>query len=181
MQKDFDKWNELKKNIEMRREFFCNTREIWWCLIGANIGAETSGKNELFERPVLIIRVYNMRSVLVAPITSVPKDDPYHVAIEYKGKRGWVILSHARTISPKRLQRKLYRIDKNIYAAVLSALGRLVTEGPGTKSAPVSRSLGARRPDGIIIDASSEKSMGPVNTYDARKRLPRLRGARPKP
>lgn len=164
MEKDFDRWNELKKRLETREEVYCNRREIWWCSIGANIGAEASGKNELFERPVLVLRVYNMRSVLVAPLTSKPKDDPYHFELRYGDRIGWLILSHARTISPKRLQRKLYRIDKKLYGQILSALTKLVGIGPKTKSAPVSRSLGARRPDKRMVHVRREKSMKHVDS-----------------
>lgn len=152
MLKNFDSWNELKKKIEARPLVFCNQREIWWCSIGVNIGAEASGKNELFERPVLIVGVYSTQSILVVPITSKPREtsDQYHFRITYKGLEGWLVLSHARTISPKRLQRKLHRIDaeqhKKALAALLSLVNRRAT-GATTKSAPVSRSLGARRPD----------------------------------
>lgn len=111
MHKDFDGWNKIKKALESRNPVFCNTREIWWCSLGANVGTETSGKNELFERPVLVLRVYNVNSIVVVPLTSVPKDDPFHFHITYEGKDGWIILSHARTISSKRLQRKLWRLD----------------------------------------------------------------------
>jgi hypothetical protein len=70
MQKDFDTWNNLKKEIhtkDIRR--FCDPREIWWCSIGINIGSEEDGKNKLFERPVLIIRVFNRHMVRIVPLT----------------------------------------------------------------------------------------------------------------
>ena len=150
MEKDFDRWNTLKKNLENRPPIFCNTREIWWCSIGANVGAEASGKNELFERPVLVLKMYSTESILVAPLTSKSKNDPYHIRIAYGDRMGWLILSHARTISPKRLQRKLYRIGKKQHREVLAAFLALVGKPVKRKkkSAPVSRSLGARRPDG---------------------------------
>jgi len=149
MEKNFDGWNKVKKILENRTPIFCNTREIWWCSIGANIGAEASGKNELFERPVIVLKIYSTESILVAPLTSKPKDDPYHFLITYAGQRGWAILSHARTISPKRLQRKLYRISKKQHKKILASLLQLVGKPVKRriKSAPVSRSLGARRPD----------------------------------
>ncbi|MFA5871014.1 MAG: hypothetical protein WC842_03995 [Candidatus Paceibacterota bacterium] len=55
--KDFDSWNIQKKKINTREKvIFCNIREIWWCSLGVNIGSEEDGKNELFERPVLILK-----------------------------------------------------------------------------------------------------------------------------
>ena len=76
MDKDFDKWNETKKIFEKEdREVFAHPREIWWCSLGLNLGAETDGKNDNFERPVLILSVYNKETMLVLPITSKPKND----------------------------------------------------------------------------------------------------------
>lgn len=64
MYKDFDKWNKRKKIIheyvnETTHEF--NQNEVWWCALGLNIGDEEDGKNELYERPVLIVRKFNKR------------------------------------------------------------------------------------------------------------------------
>ena len=47
MQKDFDKWNSLKKIFEKEnRELFAHPREVWWCSLGVNLGAEIDGKND---------------------------------------------------------------------------------------------------------------------------------------
>ena len=154
MKKDFDKWNKIKKVLEKRPDVFCNQREIWWCSIGANVGAEASGKNDLFERPVLILRIYSMQSIVAAPLTSKPKDDIYHEEIHYDNKMGCVILSHARTISPRRLQRKMCRLDKKQFKEVFATWVSLLKN----ESAPLARSLGARRPDGRIILSRGSKS-----------------------
>ncbi len=82
MQKNFDTWNSIKKNINLKKkEIFCNQREIWWCSIGLNIGSEEDGKNELFERPVLIIKVFNRDTLRVIPLTSKNKQDEHHIQI----------------------------------------------------------------------------------------------------
>jgi mRNA interferase MazF len=91
---------------------FCNQREIWWCCIGLNVGSEVDGKNELFERPVIIIKVFNSNMIRVAPLTSKIKEDSHHYIIRYLGREGSVILSQMKTISPKRLSRKMTRLDK---------------------------------------------------------------------
>ncbi len=122
MFKDFDRWNALKKSLENKVSVFCNERELWWCSVGVNIGTETCGKNELFERPVLILQVYNKNSIRIVPITSKVKNDRFHTPIEYQGMFGWAILSHAKTISSKRLQRKLYKINMFQHEWVMSRL-----------------------------------------------------------
>lgn len=57
MEKNFDKWNGEKKRVNIRDEnTLFHEREVWWCSLGVNIGFEQDGKNDIFERPVLIIR-----------------------------------------------------------------------------------------------------------------------------
>lgn len=49
MQKDFDKWNELKKKIDAKEEetrLFFRDGEVWWVSLGVNIGFEMNGKDE---------------------------------------------------------------------------------------------------------------------------------------
>ena len=108
MEKDFDLWNIKKKEIHKQTSApFCYPREVWWCAIGANIGAETDGKNDNFERPVLIFRVYNKETFLALPITSQEKKDIFHCAVKVKIGIVWVKLTQARVISNRRLLRKV--------------------------------------------------------------------------
>lgn len=118
--KNFDSWNNLKKEIDKKDiKIFCNSREIWWCSIGLNIGSEEDGKNELFERPVLIIKVFNRDMLRIAPLTSKVKDDKNHIQIKYNERVGSVIFSQIKTISSKRLSRKLCRLDKKQFKNVI--------------------------------------------------------------
>lgn len=72
--KDFDRWNEEKKRLHSdSRLVYAYPREIWWCALGVNIGAEIDGKNENFERPVLVMRIYNKDTLFVLPITTREK------------------------------------------------------------------------------------------------------------
>mgnify|MGYP001587364781 CR=1 FL=1 len=118
MDKDFDKWNNQKKVFEKEeRKFFAHPREIWWCSLGVNLGAEIDGKNDSFERPVLVLSVYNKETMFVLPITSKEKNDEFHYRIfvkikniktgEYEKKPAWVKLTQSRGISNKRLLRKV--------------------------------------------------------------------------
>ena len=123
MEKDFDTWNNLKKDINQRDiKIYCNTREIWWCSLGLNIGSEEDGKNELFERPVLIEKVFSTTMCRVLPLTSKSRNDANHVPITYLEREGSVILSQLKTISTKRLSRKLCRLEKEQFERVMEAL-----------------------------------------------------------
>lgn len=125
--KDFDTWNHLKKQLEMRQNPpFANPREIWWCHIGVNIGTEEDGKNDLFERPVLILHIINKSTVRVAPLSSKTLDNQHRIEIMYNTTTGSVILSQVKTISTKRLSRKLARIDKKQFNIVINQLKNLL-------------------------------------------------------
>ncbi|MDD5721069.1 MAG: type II toxin-antitoxin system PemK/MazF family toxin [Candidatus Pacebacteria bacterium] len=117
MEKDFDNWNNLKKLIhkkEVNDEFNFHPGDVWWTTLGINIGKEINGKNETFERPVLILKVINKHTLYVLPLTS--KDhftDKYHRKIDYEdGGCGVVVFSQIRVISSNRLLRKLSKIDR---------------------------------------------------------------------
>ena len=110
--KDFDKWSSLKRHIhEMQSRAFAHPREIWWCSLGLNIGAEIDGKHENFERPVIIMKVYNKDTLLVLPLTTKSKEDPFHFKIQTNQKIAWVKLTQMRVISNKRLLRKVDTLE----------------------------------------------------------------------
>ncbi len=73
--KNFDKWSVLKKHINTFEKVpTIKERDIWWCSLGVNIGNEMDGKNELFHRPVIILKKLSHDLCLVAPITSKLKN-----------------------------------------------------------------------------------------------------------
>ena len=112
MKKDFDTWNKNKKELESAPiKKYVHPKEIWWCSLGLNLGAETDGKNENFERPVIVMKVYNKETLLILPITTRQKDDQFHHKIQTVDKTVWVKLTQARVISNKRLLRKIDMLD----------------------------------------------------------------------
>lgn len=113
MQKDFQKWSTLKSIIEVNEiEIFANSREIWWCSLGENVGTELCGKNDLFERPVLVLKVFNRSTIKILPLTSKLKVGKYFVDVKFNNVNSSGSLSQVKTISTKRLSRKIGRIDK---------------------------------------------------------------------
>ena len=109
---NFDRWNKVKQFIESdHRLVYTSSREIWWCSLGINIGAETNGKNNIFERSIIIMKVYNKETMLILPITSKQKSDKYHFEIRVGGQKFWVKLTQSRVISHKRLLRKIDILD----------------------------------------------------------------------
>jgi len=127
MQKDFDGWSKRKQRINAKRAAaYAHPREVWWCSLGVNIGAETDGKNRNFERPVLVMRVYNKDTLLVLPITSKAKDDAFHQRIAVRVGPVWVKLTQSRVISSQRLLRKVDTIPEETFNDVQEAFRRFV-------------------------------------------------------
>ncbi len=122
MDKDFDTWNKEKKVVDKKtvnRNLYFYAREIWWCSAGLNIGVEADGKNENFERPMLIIKKFNADMVWVLPLTTKEKENKYHYKLTHETIKSWVILSQMKTISTKRLLRKIGSISESDLQAVI--------------------------------------------------------------
>lgn len=118
--KNFDKWTFLKKNIEQAKVIkFANRREIWWCSLGENIGTEFCGKNDLYERPVLILKVFNKETLKVLPLTSKEKYGLYYIRILLGDKVSFGSLSQVKTMSAKRLSRKIGRINLSQFENII--------------------------------------------------------------
>ena len=116
--KDFDNWNKLKKELDRKESFpFPQSREIWWCSLGLNIGVEIDGKNENFERPVLIIKKYNSHTFLCLPLTSKEKHGSYFHTISITSSS--VILSQAKLLDRKRLSRLVGRIPRQEFHSIV--------------------------------------------------------------
>ena len=123
MRKDFDEWNKDKKRLHKGNgKAYAYPREVWWCALGLNIGAEIDGKNENFERTVLVLRVYNKETLLVLPITSKEKCDAFHYKITSGSRTIWVKLTQMRVISNLRLLRKVDVISVGEFDKVKNAL-----------------------------------------------------------
>ena len=121
MEKDFDKWNELKKKLEITEvKIFANTREVWWCSLGLNVGTELCGKNEFFERPVLVMKVFNQNTIKIIPLTSKEKKGKYYFELNFNQIKSFASLSQIKTISTKRLSRKIGRLDKKQFERLIN-------------------------------------------------------------
>ncbi len=129
MEKEFDRWNEKKKHLH-ERDFqdYIHEREVWWCALGINVGVEADGKHDNFERPVLVVRKFNKDSVLIVPLTSRVKENPYNIVYIHEGERFAAIVSKVRLISTKRLIRRIFSIDSNNFATIANALAGMITK-----------------------------------------------------
>jgi len=85
-----------------------------------NIGYEVDGKNDLFERPVLILKKYSRDMCFVLPTsTKIKEEKPWyqmHVVIDEEVRS--VNISQGRVISAKRLLRKKSKLDSEQFMSV---------------------------------------------------------------
>ncbi len=109
--KNFDVWNDLKKTLHtsVKNHKSFHEGDIWWCSVGLNVGSEQDGKNNLFERPVIVIKKINNDLAIILPLTSIVKRPSYYVHLEH----GYVMLSQVRLISAKRFQRFITSVSSN--------------------------------------------------------------------
>ena len=122
--KNFDTWNKEKKNLENigHDTLAFHEREIWWCSIGFNLGDEQDGKNELFERPILVLKKFNNKIAWVLPMSAKPKDGIHYHSLEHEGKKFTVILSQLRLISVKRFRRFVRKISPHQFSLIQDKL-----------------------------------------------------------
>ena len=119
MQKDFDSWNNKKKEINEKIGPFCHERELWWCALGINVGFEQDGSDTEYRRPILILKGLSKETCLVIPLTtskSIHKLRPSIGLVEEK--EASALLSQIKVIDTKRLVRKIGNLDKEIFESI---------------------------------------------------------------
>ena len=80
-------------------------------------------------RPCLVVSPdemnRNIRTAIIAPMTSANKDYPTRVSCKFKKKQGQIVLDQIRTIDKARLIKRLGTIDSRAQLDVVSILQRM--------------------------------------------------------
>lgn len=125
----FAQWTDLKIKLDAKShpDFYFYEREVWWTALGQNIGHEVNGKNANFERPALILKRYTQKTCLIIPLTTVIKPSAYYqFSIELNGIKNAALLDQTRSISSKRLSRKLGKINITTFQKIGIAYFNLI-------------------------------------------------------
>ena len=89
----------------------------------------TVGSEIQKTRPCLVISPdemnRNIRTVIIAPMTSAQKEYPTRVSCTFQKKKGQIVLDQLRTIDKARLIKKLDTIDSKDQLEVISILQQL--------------------------------------------------------
>ena len=141
--KKFREWLEVKVRLHFTYEepVYFREGEIWWCSLGMNIGHEQNGKHQHFERPVLVFKKFNKHMLWILPLTTRPKKFKYHYCFTYAGVKYAVVLSQIRTISSKRLLRKIRLFPKEHFSAVQERLITIIKTNAPARGAFVNDSF----------------------------------------
>ncbi len=125
MDKNFDAWNIKKQTIngkKFNKDLFFYPGELWECSFGINVGVEIDGKHDDYQRPALIIRKFNGDMLWVLPLTTKFKNSRYHYKLPNSSVDTYVVLSQIRTISSKRLLRRIGVILKLDFENILNSI-----------------------------------------------------------
>lgn len=127
MEKDFDTWNEIKKNIEQsKRNILFTAGEVWWCTVGLNIAEESCGKGETFRRPVVILKKLSRSNFIGIPLSTKKKDGTWFTSISIRKVLQYALLYQVRMLSTHRLQRRLTTLDRVDFIRIKEKLAALL-------------------------------------------------------
>ncbi len=112
MEENFDKWNQIKKNVqEDEKNRLFKQRDIFFINMGQNIGFEQNGKGENFVRPIVILKKITNQMFIGIPLSSQIKDGDWFFKFEFNIKDkislNIAILPQIRMFSSKRLLNKI--------------------------------------------------------------------------
>jgi PemK-like protein. len=127
-------WSAKKVGIHLteRGAVYFEEREIWWVSLGENVGSEANGKNFHYERPVVILRKFSADMFLAVPCTTKTKNGSwYHPFLIDKEERR-AVMSQMRTISSRRLIRKLGNMTPGDFVALQDSVIGLIKTNPPT-------------------------------------------------
>ena len=128
MIKDFEIWNGRKILINQKEvRVYFHEREVWWSVLGVNVGFEQDGKGVEFHRPVLVFKKFNNEVFWGIPLSTRIKKSKFYSPIKLSDNVSRVgILSQLRLMDAKRLLDKIGVIDEVNHSDIQKAITNLV-------------------------------------------------------
>jgi len=134
--KNFDIWNHEKQILDDKkvRNFYINSREIWFTKMGENIGFEENGKKD-FLRPVLVIKKIENLFLTVALSSKGKENNIFYHEIKkvefnennqkYKDD-SFIILSQVKVMDKRRFTEKMGKVKKEEFEHIKEKLKKLL-------------------------------------------------------
>jgi mRNA-degrading endonuclease toxin of MazEF toxin-antitoxin module len=124
--KDYDGSNNLIKQLESREPPYFKEREVWWAIIGMNVGHEEDGKGKYFLRPVLIFKKFGRNTFIGIPLSTTEKSGGAYVQIKHNNKTSTALLGQIRTFDSRRLTQRYGIIDNVTFEIIRKTLKDLL-------------------------------------------------------
>jgi mRNA interferase MazF len=126
--KNFSDWILIKEKTEYRNRIEAYKYSVFWCAFGENIGSEVSGKGNNFLRPVVILKKFGDRCVLVAPLTSNTDSIKNNVIVKVSDDEVLrkVLISQIRTVDTKRLYEYMGKIEGKYRVLLKESFNKIV-------------------------------------------------------
>ena len=127
MEKDFDKWNEKKKDIDdIVSKIYFNQWDIWWCSLWRNIKSESFGKWENFRRPILVLKKLSSDSCIAIPLSTKIKTWTWFTQYDLHGTKYTALLYQIRMIHKNRFWKKVGQLDEADFENIKKSLADLL-------------------------------------------------------
>ncbi len=100
---------------------------IWWVNLNPTQGSEQKG-----HRPVLVVSPdemnQNLRTVIVAPMTTKKRHWPTRIPIEHQGQSGEIALDQIRALDKIRLESSFGQLDSEYHSHIIVKLLEIFSE-----------------------------------------------------
>ena len=101
--------------------------DIWLAALDPTVGSEMQK-----TRPCVVVSPVelndNLRTVIVAPMTTGSRPAPFRVPIGFAGKRGLIVLDQIRAVDKIRLTKRLGKVRVRTIADALRTLREVFAE-----------------------------------------------------
>ena len=101
--------------------------EIWLANLDPTVGSEIRK-----TRPCVVVSPAemhdNLRTVLVAPMTTAGREAPFRIRVTHGGRKGLILLDQVRAVDKTRLMKKLGVIPSKILTTTLRTLQEVFAE-----------------------------------------------------
>lgn len=118
--KRYNAWTKLKRQIHNTATIPAGykERDVWWIALGHNVGVEEDGKNQNFDRPVLIVKGFSKYMFWGVPLSTTAKRGQYYHPMMLNGVVSVALLSQLRVFDTRRLISKYGMVSHKDFAAV---------------------------------------------------------------
>jgi len=127
MEKDFDKWNSLKKDIEHKSEnLIIKEKEIWWTYTWVNTWTESCWKWEKFRRPVLVLKKLSHDNYIIIPLSTKIKSWTWFENYTIDWIKYTALIYQIKMINIKRFYLNMWKFDNNKFLEIKKRLKQLL-------------------------------------------------------